>query len=194
MNTRADVVLENWLGPEAQRDAPGPELRKRWFVKSAETDAWLQREHGADLDAAGRGDYDDWAATARGRLALVIVLDQFTRNLRRDTGAMFDNDDKALQLAREGIARGDDRGLRAAERNFLYMPFMHSERLDDQDRSVALFKQLAADAPALDAVEWAIKHRDIVARFGRFPHRNLLLGRTNTPDEIEFLKQPGSSF
>lgn len=194
MHPRAHALLDHWLGPEAERDAPAQDVRQRWFMKSADFDAWLQREHGADLEAALRGEHDDWANEPRGRLGLVILLDQITRNLRRDTGAMFDNDDKALSLARTGIDRGEDRALHAAERNFLYMPFMHSEVLADQERSIALFKQLAIDAPSLNAVEWAIKHRDIIARFHRFPHRNLLLGRTSTADEILFLKEPGSSF
>jgi len=194
MHPRAQVLLEHWLGPEAERDAPAQAVRQRWFTKSAEFDAWLLKEHGADLDAAARGDYDDWAETPRGRVALVILLDQLTRNLRRGSGAMFDNDRKALELARQGIELGEDKRLRAAERNFLYMPFMHSESLDDQERCVELFKQLAVDAPSLDAVEWAVKHRDVIARFGRFPHRNNLLDRTSTPDEVLFLQLPGSSF
>jgi uncharacterized protein (DUF924 family) len=194
MHPRAEALLDHWLGPEAERDAPPNAVRQRWFTKSLEYDAWLLREHGADLEAAARGDYDAWIATPRGRLALVILLDQLTRNLRRGSGAMFDNDRKALELARQGIELGEDRTLRAAERNFLYMPFMHSESLDDQDRSVELFEQLAAAAPSLDAVEWAVKHRDVIKRFGRFPHRNNLLDRTSTPDEALFLQQPGSSF
>lgn len=194
MHPRAETLIEHWLGPEKARDAPAQAVRQRWFAKSLEYDAWLLREHGGDLDAAERGEYDAWADTPRGRVALVILLDQLTRNLRRDSGAMFDNDDKALALARAGVERGEDRGLRASERNFLYMPFMHSEALVDQDRSVVLFTQLAADAPTLDAVQWAVKHRDVIARFGRFPHRNNLLDRTSTPDEVLFLQLPGSSF
>jgi len=194
MHPRAEALLENWLGPEGERDAPTNAVRQRWFTKSPEFDAWLLREHGNDLDAAARGDYDSWTDTPRGRLALVILLDQLTRNLRRGSGAVFDNDKKALALAREGIERGEDRALRGAERNFLYMPFMHSEQLADQERSIELFKQLAADVPQLDAVEWAVRHRDVIARFGRFPHRNNLLDRTSTPDEALFLQLPGSSF
>jgi len=143
MHPRAENLLEHWLGPDKQRDAPANAVRQRWFAKSLEYDAWLLREHAADLDAAERGEYDAWADTPRGRVALVILLDQLTRNLRRVSRAMFDNDDKALALARKGIELGEDRKLRAAERNFLYMPFMHSESLDDQDRSVELFTQLA---------------------------------------------------
>jgi len=107
---------------------------------------------------------------------------------------MFDHDDKALALSRQGIDAGEDRGLLGAERYFLYMPFMHSEQLADQERSIALFEQLARDLPHLNAVQWAVRHRDVIARFGRFPHRNNLLDRTSTPDEALFLQQPGSSF
>ena len=194
MHPRAEALLEHWLGPQNERDAPSQALRQRWFQKSLEYDAWLLREHGADLEAAERGELDAWADTPRGRLALVILLDQITRNVRRDSGAMFDNDDKALALARAAVDRGEDRGLYAAERNFLYMPFMHSESLADQERSVELFTSLAKDAPALDAVQWAVRHRDVIARFGRFPHRNNLLDRTSTPDEVLYLQQPGAGF
>ena len=194
MHPRAEALLENWLGPETERDAPAKAVRQRWFTKSFEFDAWLLREHGNDLEAAVRGDCDGWTDTPCGWLVLIILLDQLTRNLRRGNGAMFDNDKKALALAREGIDRGEDRALRGAERNFLYMPFMHSEELADQERSIELFKQLAADVPQFDAVEWAVKHRDVIARFSRFPHRNNLLDRTSTPDEALFLQLPGSSF
>jgi uncharacterized protein (DUF924 family) len=194
MHPRAEALLEHWLGPENERDAPAKAVRQRWFQKSLEYDAWLLREYGGDLEAAERGEHDDWAQEPLGRVALVILLDQITRNVRRDSGAVFDNDDKALALARAGVDRGEDKHLRPAERNFLYMPFMHSESLADQERSVQLFTQLAADAPALDAVEWAVRHRDVIKRFGRFPHRNNLLDRTSTPDEVLFLQLPGSAF
>lgn len=194
MHPRAEALLEHWLGPENERDAPPLATRQRWFQKSLEYDAWLLREFGGDLEAAERGAYDDWASEPRGRVALVILLDQITRNVRRDSGAVFDNDEKALALARAGVERGDDRSLHAAERNFLYMPFMHSEVLADQERSVALFTQLAKDAPVLDAVQWAVRHRDVIAKFGRFPHRNNLLDRTSTPDEVLFLQSPGAGF
>jgi len=194
MHPRAVALLENWLGPKSERDAPAKAVRQRWFMKSPEFDARLFRDHSADLEAAQHGEYDDWALTPHGRVALVILLDQLTRNLRRGSGAMFANDKKALALAREGIERGEDRALPASERNFLYLPFMHSEELADQDRSVELFKQLAIEAPTFNAVEWAVKHREMIARFGRFPHRNNLLDRTSTSDEVLLLQQPGASF
>jgi uncharacterized protein (DUF924 family) len=130
----------------------------------------------------------------------VIVLDQFSRNLFRGSPRSFERDGQALAAAVEGVARGDDKRLGLDERAFLYMPFMHSEELAMQDRAVALFTALAADAPAAErkprdgAIKYAEQHREIIARFGRFPQRNGALGRTSTADEWEFLKRPGSGF
>lgn len=190
----AAALLELWLGPELGRDAPAAEVRERWFVKDAAFDAELLRSFGELHARAGRGELDGWAATPRGRVALVIALDQLSRNLGRGSAASFAHDAEALALAKEGVALGVDRELAGSERYFLYMPFMHSEALPDQARSVELFAALAKELPALDATRWAAAHRDIVARFGRFPHRNALLGRSTTPDEEAFLAQPGSSF
>jgi uncharacterized protein (DUF924 family) len=190
----AAALLDLWLGPEADRDAPAAEVRKRWFEKSAAFDAQLAQGYGELLERAGRGELDVWAATARGRVALVILCDQLGRNLGRGSAAMFAHDPRALDLARQGLAPEVERSLRGSERYFLYMPFMHSESIADQDRSVELFAQLARDYPSLDGRTWAQSHRDIVARFGRFPHRNALLGRRSTPQEEAFLEQPGSSF
>jgi uncharacterized protein (DUF924 family) len=191
---RQSEILEFWLGPESERDAPAPEIRQRWYAKQSEFDARLRREFGADLQRAGDGELDGWAQTPRGLLALVILLDQFSRNLHRGSGRMFEHDDRALGLAKQGVGRGDDTALRGAECQFLYMPFMHSEAIDDQRRSLELFARLAARAPGLDCRPWAQSHHDLVARFGRFPHRNALVGRTSTDAEAEFLKQPNSGF
>jgi uncharacterized protein (DUF924 family) len=190
----ASTILELWLGPESERDAPAPEFRQRWYAKSDEFDARLRREFGADLERARAGELDGWAQTPRGLLALVILLDQFSRNVHRGSGLMFEQDDRALGLATQAVARGDDTQLKAAECQFLYMPFMHSESIEDQRRSLQLFERLARVAPGLDCRSWARSHHDIVARFGRFPHRNALLGRSSTPAELEFLKQPNSGF
>ncbi|MFI5307223.1 MAG: DUF924 family protein [Polyangiales bacterium] len=190
----AASILDYWLGPEAMRDEPARLIQQRWFDKSAETDAFITRELGANVLRAAGVELDAWAATARGRLALVILLDQLTRNIHRGSGRMFDHDAKAVALTKSGLELGHDRELRAAERQFLYMPLMHSEQLADQKQSVALFEALARDAPKMDARKWARRHMEIVERFGRFPHRNTLLGRTSTAEEIEFLTQPGSAF
>jgi uncharacterized protein (DUF924 family) len=188
------AILDYWLGPEDQRDAPAAALRQRWFEKSDATDAHIQGAFGADVERAVRGELGEWAETARGRLGVVILLDQFTRNIHRGSARAFAGDALALALAQHGLDLQHDRALKAAERFFLYMPLVHSERLSDQERAVLLFDDLARAAPVLDARSYAKAHRDIVARFGRFPHRNLVLGRTSTAEELEFLSQPGSAF
>ena len=137
---------------------------------------------------------------ARGRLALVVVLDQFSRNMFRGSADMFAHDAQALDVANQALDRGDDQQVSFCERGFLYLPFMHSEKLADQERCVALFEAFReqVDPPLRDRVTsslgFAERHRDIVRRFGRFPHRNAILERTSTESEIEFLRQPGSSF
>lgn len=161
----------------------------RWWKKDATFDAEVRDRFLALHDAVDRGDHEGWLETERGALAYVIVLDQLSRNMFRGSARMFASDPRARAASRRALERGDDRMLPAEQRNFLYMPFMHSEHLADQDRSVALF---AAATP--DQLRFAEQHRDIVRRFGRFPHRNALLGRESTPEEQEFLKQPGSSF
>ena len=127
-------------------------------------------------------------------LALVIVLDQFSRNLYRDDARAFAQDEYARDCAAQALLREDDLGLLPVERQFLYLPFEHSEDLADQERAVELFSSLEAFEETRGLVEWAEKHRVIVARFGRFPHRNAALGRNSTPEELEFLSKPGSGF
>ena len=127
-------------------------------------------------------------------LALVIVLDQFSRNLYRADARAFAQDAHALACAREALARGDDAALLPVERQFLYMPFEHSEDIADQDRVVELMTSLEAFEPTRGLAQWAERHRAVIRRFGRFPHRNAVLGRASTPGETEFLKEPGSSF
>ncbi len=194
LDESAAALLELWLGPEAERDAPTAEIQARWFAKDAAFDAELERKFGELHARASRGALDSWSATPRGRIALVILLDQLSRNLCRSSGRSFANDAKALALAKQGLALGVDRELAGSERYFLYMPFMHSEALDDQRRSVELFTALSREWKVVDARRWAVAHHDIVARFGRFPHRNALLGRDTTKEEEAFLAQPGSSF
>ena len=174
-----DDVLEFWFGQPPER----------WFRKDPVFDQEIRDRFGRVHDELALGEHDDWLATPRGRLAAVIVLDQFSRNMFRDTAGMFASDPRALEIALEGIARGDDRTLPEAQRSFLYMPLMHAEDREIQERSVALFGALGGDG-----AKYAEMHRDIVQRFGRFPHRNAILGRTSTPEEVEFLTQPGSSF
>jgi uncharacterized protein (DUF924 family) len=195
LDPRAVEVLDFWFGalgsPEHGR------TRDLWFSKRDETDALIRARFGALIEGALRGEFDDWACTGEspphGALALIVLLDQFTRNAFRDTPRAFAGDPQALALAQALVERGDDRALAPLQRWFAYLPFEHAESLPMQDRSVALFDQLARDGLA-GPLEWAIKHRDVIAGFGRFPHRNAILGRVCTPGEVAFLEQPGSRF
>ena len=193
IDPRATEVLDFWFA--APGDPQHLQTRQEWFRKDAAFDALITQRFGALIDAALRGELAGWAATPRSALAEIIVLDQFTRNTRRGTAGMFAGDARALAAARSMVARGDDQGLAGVMRQFIYLPFEHSEELADQLECLRLFGQLGRDEPALAGLlEWAQKHCDIVERFGRFPHRNAALGRPSTGEEIEFLKQPGSGF
>ena len=185
-------VLDFWFG---RSDEPGyGEFRNQWFQKDEAFDREVT-DRFADLHArAAAGELDGWREEAGGCLALVIVLDQFPRNMFRGDARTHATDGKALDAARYAIEHALDRELPAFQRMFLYMPFMHAESVEAQRRSVGLFEGLAAEPGGPDVVEYAVGHRDIVERFGRFPHRNALLGRETTPEEAEFLTQPGSSF
>lgn len=165
--------------------------KEKLFQADADFDALLKQRFGALQAAASQGQLDAWRESPRGSLALVILLDQLTRNFHRGTPAAYANDPAALALSREAIGRGFDAALGESERAFLYMPFEHSEDLADQERGVELMRALTSD-PAWH--DFAVMHRDIIARFGRFPHRNAVLGRDSSAEEREFLKQPNSSF
>ncbi len=178
MTASLEDVLAFWFADPA-----------RWWKKDPAFDAEIRDRFLSLHEAIVRGEREDWLASPRGTLAYVVVLDQFSRNMFRGTARMFAGDPRALAAARRAVDRGDDARLTDAEQGFLFMPFMHSEDMADQDRSVALF----AKRPEKDR-RYAEMHRDIVRRFGRFPHRNELLGRESTPEEQDFLKQPGSAF
>jgi uncharacterized protein (DUF924 family) len=190
-------VLTFWFGPPG---SPPLANAKRWFERDAAFDAEIAARFGELVKRAGAGELEAWRDTPTGALALVIVLDQFSRNLHRDSALAFANDPAARDVAKDVRARSLDRALPPVLRAFLYLPYEHAEDLALQEESVALFAELRAEAPPelagyLDeALDYARRHRDIVARFGRFPHRNAALGRASTPAEIEFLEQPGSSF
>ena len=178
--TPADV-LAFWFSDDA---------KTHWFERSDAFDAECRDRFGAAAEAARSGALDGWAKTADGALALLILLDQMPRNIFRGTPRAFAGDEKALAIAKAAIAQGFDTAARADGRNFFYLPSQHSERLEDQERGMELYA--ASDVP--DGLRWMTAHRDIIARFGRFPHRNAILGRVSTPEEMEFLQQPGSSF
>ena len=173
---QAEDVLQFW-----REAGPG-----KWFRKDAAFDAGFRERFLAAHEAAARGQLDGWAADAPGALALLILLDQFPRNAFRNSPRMFATDRQALEIARRAVDAGFDRQTDESLRNFFYLPFMHSEQLADQDRALALTQPLGADA-----LKFAHIHRDIIAEFGRFPHRNTLLGRTTTPKEQQFLDKGG---
>jgi uncharacterized protein (DUF924 family) len=177
----AEDVLEFWFG----------ELKpEQWWHKDPALDRLIADRFRATHAAAARCELFAWRATARGRLAEVIVLDQFSRNIHRDTALAFVNDPLALALAQEAVARACDQELPLRERTFLYMPWMHSESPRTHEEALRLF-----DAPGMEYnLDFERQHKTIIDRFGRYPHRNAALGRTSTPEEIEFLKQPGSGF
>jgi uncharacterized protein (DUF924 family) len=185
-------VLDFWFG------APGTEqfgrARDFWFTKSAATDGLIRDRFGPAVEAALRGELRRWAdGDARGALALVLLLDQFTRNIHRDSARAFAGDDAALAVARRLVADGRHLQLSPVERWFAYLPYEHSERLEDQRESLRLFGRLAQEGLG-EPLVWAQKHHDVIARFGRYPHRNELLGRESTAEEIDFLRQPGARF
>ncbi len=195
-----ETILRFWFGTAADDGEVIRQCGKLWFKKNPQVDSQIRERFAALLDAAAEGRHDDWLGNARGRLAMIILSDQFPRNMYRDTPRAFAYDAKALSWSKDGIASGLDRALRTIERVFFYMPLEHSESLEDQQRCVDLLAQLAASVKPEQRklfdgyVDYAVRHRDIVARFGRFPHRNAILGRTSSPEEVEFLQQPGSKF
>jgi len=185
-------ILDFWFGPR-HSPAHGME-RDVWFRKDAAFDAEIRMRFGEATAIALAGGYGEWCAAAEGALARVLLLDQFTRNIHRDTPAAFAGDARALATASDAIERGLDRALDPHGRWFLYLPFEHAEDHAAQQRSLALFGALAEETGLAAPLEWAKKHAEVVARFGRYPHRNSILGRTSTPEELAFLDQPGSRF
>ncbi len=189
----AQDVLDFWFGAPASADHG--RARDVWFRKDPEFDRGISTRFGSLVEAALAGELRDWDGAPASALARILLLDQFTRNIYRDTPKAFAGDTLALAAAGAMFERGDDKSLLPVQRCFAYLPFEHAEDLGVQQRSVALFTELAAAHPALqDNLDYAIRHRDVIQRFGRFPHRNAVLGRTSTPEEIAFLEQPGSSF
>ena len=195
-----DTVLEFWFGTDEDDVAVAAERARLWWIKRDETDRAIRERFEAVVRQAARGELDAWAESPRGRLALIILTDQFPRNIYRNTPAAFGCDELARTWCKEGLRRDVHRTLRPIERVFFYLPLEHSESMEDQEQAVALFQELADSAGEQARemfrgfLDYALRHREVVARFGRFPHRNRILGRASTAEEIEFLKQPGSSF
>jgi len=195
MDAKASEVLDFWFG-ETDSAVYGTE-RKEWFIKSDEFDETIRSRFGADVRGAIDGEFDHWAQASipnRQTLALIVLLDQFPRNIYRNTGDMYAGDAKALAIAQAMVAAGRDVSLQPIERVFCYLPYEHSEELTVQEESLRLFGQLVGQPAGGGFIEYAKAHHVIVERFGRFPHRNELLGRESTEQEIAFLKEPGSSF
>jgi uncharacterized protein (DUF924 family) len=163
---------------------------KQRFAKDEALDATLRERFGATLQAAARSELLGWRATPQGRLAEIVVLDQFPRNLYRNTPGAFAQDPQALMLAQELVASGQDRALDLVQRTFAYMPYMHSESLLIHDQALVLFAQPGME----NTLNFERRHQAIIARFGRYPHRNAILGRVSSPEELAFLALPGSSF
>jgi uncharacterized protein (DUF924 family) len=185
---RPDDVLAFWFG----KGADYGKRHKRWFEKDAALDAEITARF-RDLHAHLRAS-NEWLDPAGACLARILALDQFPRHIYRGRPEAFASDALALAAARHALEQGYDRDRLPVERLFMYLPFMHSERLEDQDRAGALCEPLRAFPETDDTHRYALAHREVIRRFGRFPHRNAILGRASTPEELEFLKQPGSSF
>jgi uncharacterized protein (DUF924 family) len=191
---KAQEVLDFWFG--APGSATDGRQRREWFIKSDAFDEQIRQRFGAVIDQALAGGLREWDAEGpQGVLARILVLDQFTRNAFRNTPKSFAGDALALAAARELVDSGAHKALAPWQRSFVYMPFEHAEDAFMQEHAVALFTALAAEHPGFsESLDYAHRHRGVIARFGRFPHRNEILGRASTPEEAEFLRQPGSRF
>jgi uncharacterized protein (DUF924 family) len=196
-----DTILKYWFGSALEDAAVTARQRARlWWSKNRQVDNEIRRRFEKTVIKAGAGELDHWEANPRDRLALILLTDQFPRSIYRNSAKAFAFDTKAWSLARDGIDAGFDSSLRPLEKVFFYLPLEHSESLADQQRSVSLFQKLLDEAGPdqkatfAEYLDFAARHRDIIARFGRFPHRNEALGRISTPEELSFLQQPGSGF
>ncbi|UCE32747.1 MAG: DUF924 domain-containing protein [Burkholderiales bacterium] len=190
---QAQAVLAFWFDPQS-RAGRAHEVRPEWFRKDPDFDAAIRERFGALLEQAAEDGLAEWGETPPAALARLIVCDQFPRNLFRDSPRAFAFDATARGIARTLVAGGGHLSLHPLERWFAYLPFEHSESLADQLWALALFATLRDDPMAGGAYEWAVRHHEVIARFGRFPHRNQVLGRDSTPEELAFLAQPGSRF
>lgn len=194
MNERIDEILQFWFD-QAPDDEERPSGAELWFGRSLRVDRTIERRFGKLVEKAKSGALDDWTSTPRGRLAVILLLDQFSRNIYRDTPEAFAADEKALALCLDGLDEEMDKHLGSFERAFFYMPTMHAEDLDMQLTSVEVFEELVESAPpehkaaCEEFLKHARRHRDVVERFERFPHRNAILGRSSSSEEAAFLQQ-----
>lgn len=196
----AETLLSFWFGAAADDVAVARSQAALWWSKHPDADQGIRERFEGLLQRSMAGPPPGWPDTPRGRLARVILLDQFPRSMYRGRPEAFIWDETAREAASAALASGDECHLRPIERVFLYLPFEHSESLEDQDLAVERFRELCAQAPETGHqvfegfLDFALRHRDIIRRFGRFPHRNAILGRSSTAGEAAFLQEPGSSF
>lgn len=193
-------LLDFWFGGLREGEPVPAERFRLWFGGAAATDRQIRERFAADVERAAAGAYDSWRASPRGALALIILFDQFPRNIHRGSPRAYALDDKACALCLAGLDAGQDRELITVERAFFYLPLEHAEDRALQQRSVASFAELLRQSPAAlrevcrGFLDYAERHRAIIERFGRFPHRNVPLSRPSTAEEASFLREPGSSF
>jgi uncharacterized protein (DUF924 family) len=196
---RAQAILDFWFGPLANAETIPTDKALLWTGRSLELSRQIRDNFTTDLQAGARGELNQWRNTPKGRLALIILLDQFARHIFRNTAQAFALDAMARGLVLEGIQNGADRQLYPIERAFFYLPLQHAEDLNLQNASLHLYQQLVADAPETlkpqfqQFLDYAQLNQQIIARFGRFPHRNALLGRLSTPEEEQFLQGSGAT-
>jgi uncharacterized protein (DUF924 family) len=200
MHGDAQTILEFWFGRAADDPAEASARGAYWFEASEEADSLIRERFASAVEAAGRGELDSWVQEPRSALALVLLLDQFPRNIWRGTAKAFAHDAQALRVAREAVARGHFRDLAPVEQVFLTLPFQHSESIEDQREALRLASEIADAAssewrPLFErCLQFANRHLALIERFGRFPHRNHLLGRTPTAEEEAYLEAGGESF
>jgi len=191
--SEADAVLDFWFGAPGSRESGT--VRKEWFSKDAAFDATIRERFGALVERALRGELEAWGDAPRSALAQILLLDQFTRNAFRGTARSFAGDARALVAASRMVGSRQDVALPPFMRGFVYLPFEHAEGLEMQDEAIRLFNKLVSEAPEhADMLDYAHRQRAVIERFGRFPHRNEILGRQSTAEEIAFVRQPGSGF
>ena len=200
MIDRIEKILEFWFGTFPNAWTGDASRYDMWFKNGAAFDAEIFSTFGADYYRAVDGELDSWSESPRGRLALIILLDQFSRHIHRGAAEAFAQDEKAQRLCIEGIGAGDDLNLHPVERSFFYLPLEHAEDLERQNLGIQAYRQLIQDVPEQyrepfeSSLEWAQKHHYVIERFGRFPELNEILGRESTPEEIAFVKEGKYSF
>jgi len=195
-------ILDFWFGEMKNSGVPDKKKQKMWWQKDKNLDKLIKKEFEILLKRAKSGEFEEWTDNPEGTLAVVILLDQFSRHIYRDTVNAFSQDEMALNIVISAMLKGFDKQLIAVKRTFIYMPLMHSEDIDIQIKSVECFSELEKEYIRNDETadivkinkKYAIMHYEIIKRFGRYPHRNMVLGRESTAEEIEFLKEQGSSF